>query len=506
MSFLLASIFLVGGLLTPTSPKPVRIRPYTPPVLEAEPELTPSDVRVVEIAPPNGDADAIVLARPAYAAPMVGHVARGSRIAVRGEVPGGARGCRGERYFALEPFGWICSTQTRPTSEPATTEQVLQVTEGATLPFSYVMVVVPEGDTIPMWASLAALRAHEAPERQLSRGDSVAILARVERFEDASYYVSVDAKVMPVKGTMALKELSAWQGVEIAESTHLPFGWVSRPLGAVYDAPGGAKIDSLTRRSRVDILEETKLGKVRWLRIDEGRWVRADHVNEVRSAPRPPSTAGNRQWLDVDLGEQVVVAYIEDKPVYATLISSGREPNHTPSGDYPIWGKVSSITMKSQAYDDLPYYVNHVPWVLFFQAHNALHGAYWHDVFGVTKSHGCANLAPRDARYLFEWLEPKLPAGWTAVRALDLTQAPVAHIYDSSRRRPFFQERNIGPPDKDDEAERVAQAIARRDAQLAETEQAGSGAVASSDQPPTAPIGPVESALAPVSTPAPSMQ
>jgi hypothetical protein len=201
-----------------------------------------------------------------------------------------------------------------------------------------------------------------------------------------------------------------------------------------------------------------------------------------------------------------VVAYVEDKPVYATLLSSGREPNHTPSGDYPIWGKVSSITMKSQAYDDQPYYVNRVPWVLFFQAHNALHGAYWHDVFGVTKSHGCANLAPKDARYLFEWLEPKLPPGWTAVRALDLTQAPVAHVYDSSRRRPFFQERNVGPPDKDDEAERVAQAIARRDAQLREAELAGASAVASSDQPSAPPIGPVEAALAPVSAPVPSVQ
>jgi hypothetical protein len=38
--------------------------------------------------------------------------------------------------------------------------------------------------------------------------------------------------------------------------------------------------------------------------------------------------------------------------------------------NYPIWGKATAITMKSQEYDDVPYYVNKVPWVMFFQAHS----------------------------------------------------------------------------------------------------------------------------------------
>jgi hypothetical protein len=123
--------------------------------------------------------------------------------------------------------------------------------------------------------------------------------------------------------------------------------------------------------------------------------------------------------------------------------------------------------MKSQDYDDKPYYVNRVPWTTFFQAHNALHAAYWHDRFGRVTSHGCANLAPKDARFLFEWLEPRLPPGWTGLRNLDLTPAPVVHVRDSSRTKPFVQERNIGPPDKEDEAKRMEQAIARRAAQAA---------------------------------------
>jgi hypothetical protein len=437
----------------------------------SEPELTPSDASVVEIVPAQEDEDAIVLARPYYSAPIAGHVLRGVRVAVRGEwLAEESWGCRSKRYFALQPFGWICANQTRATNDPPTTEPVLQVPEDKTLPFRYVMVAVPQGESIPMWRNRQALRAYEAPERQLERGDTVAVSPALMRFEGASYYVAVDEKVIPVKGTYTLNPLSDWQGVPIDAQTHLPFAWVTRRNAPVYDAPGGKAFDAIERRMRVDVLEDQSIGKLRWSRIGEGRWMRADHLNEVRPLPRPASTTRNPQWLDVDLGEQVVVAYLEDRPVYATLISSGRAPNRTPRGDYPIWGKVTAITMKSQQYDDVAYYVNKVPWVLFFQAHNALHAAYWHDLFGVVKSHGCANLAPRDARYLFDWLEPKLPPGWTSVRFWDLNHAPVAHVHNSGFRRDFLQERNVGPPDKDEEADRLLQALARRDAMEREEE------------------------------------
>jgi hypothetical protein len=474
---LLCSIVCLGLGAATASANPVaksqKLRPYVPPQLPPEPEIAPSEAHVVEIVPPEGDFDANVLARPWFAAPMVGQVLRGARIAVRGEaMVKSTHGCPTQRYYALQPFGWICSAQTRKSTQAPTTEQVLQVPEGSNLPFVYVMVGVAEGTFLPMWSDLGALRAQQPPERQLKRGDTIAVRPNVERVDDESYYVAVDDKVVPVKGTFTLKSFSDWQGVALDDHTQLPFAWVTPRKAKVFDAPKGNAVEERARRSRVDVLEEQLVGKVRWLRIGEDRWMKADQLNEVRKIERPVSTTGNPQWLDVDLGEQVVVAYRQDKPVYATLISSGREPNHTPRGDYPIWGKVTAITMKSQEYDEIPYYVNKVPWVLFFQAHNALHGAYWHDLFGVVKSHGCANLAPRDARYLFEWLEPSLPAGWTAVRFWDLTAAPVAHVHNSARTRDFFQERNVGPPDKNDEAERLDQALARREAKEREEEAA----------------------------------
>jgi hypothetical protein len=52
---------------------------------------------------------------------------------------------------------------------------------------------------------------------------------------------------------------------------------------------------------------------------------------------------------------------------------------------------------------DGPYDIGEVPWVMYYKDSFAVHGAYWHDVFGVTRSHGCTNLAPADARWLLLW-------------------------------------------------------------------------------------------------------
>ena len=53
-----------------------------------------------------------------------------------------------------------------------------------------------------------------------------------------------------------------------------------------------------------------------------------------------------------------------------------------------------------------------VPYVQYFEEGYALHGAYWHDRFGTPKSHGCVNLSPVDARFLFHFTEPAVPRGW----------------------------------------------------------------------------------------------
>ena len=53
----------------------------------------------------------------------------------------------------------------------------------------------------------------------------------------------------------------------------------------------------------------------------------------------------------------------------------------------------------------------------YFQGGYALHAAFWHEDFGRPRSHGCINLSPRDAAWIFEWTEPHLPTEWHGMEA-----------------------------------------------------------------------------------------
>lgn len=125
---------------------------------------------------------------------------------------------------------------------------------------------------------------------------------------------------------------------------------------------------------------------------------------------RPSEIPKKAKWLRIDLAEQTLVAYEGDTPVFATLVSAGREPHHTQKGVFRIYAKTIHSTMRGTGWAD--YVAEEVPWVMHFFEGQALHGAYWHDQFGIEKSHGCINLSPADAKWIFEWMPPALPEGW----------------------------------------------------------------------------------------------
>ena len=70
-----------------------------------------------------------------------------------------------------------------------------------------------------------------------------------------------------------------------------------------------------------------------------------------------------------------------------------------------MWAKWSSGKMSGAYRPDRSdyYYLEDVPWILYYDGARALHGAYWHDHFGLRSSHGCVNLSPRDARWLYSY-------------------------------------------------------------------------------------------------------
>lgn len=190
----------------------------------------------------------------------------------------------------------------------------------------------------------------------------------------------------------------------------LDVGWTRR-VAAVYTKPDGKVTRTLAARSLVAIKERAG----RFVRIGDAEWVeRAELRVPLVAEALPPTVGEGERWFDVDLDDQVLVAYEGLRPVYATLVSSGKPAHATPPALARVAVKHRTTTMVNSSADE-SYSVADVPWTMFYEHTLALHGAYWHDAFGTVRSHGCVNLAPRDARILYDWSEPQVPPGWNAV-------------------------------------------------------------------------------------------
>ena len=155
------------------------------------------------------------------------------------------------------------------------------------------------------------------------------------------------------------------------------------------------------------------------LETTEGAWIAAGDmvIAEPRDDPSGFAAEGKR-WIDISIKKQLLVAYEGRRPAYATLVSTGiagmgdPEKSHsTVRGVFMIHSKHVSATMDGDEATD-SYDLRDVPYIQYFFEGYALHGAFWHDDFGKPRSHGCVNLSPVDAAWLFEWTDPGVPAEW----------------------------------------------------------------------------------------------
>jgi LysM repeat protein len=116
-----------------------------------------------------------------------------------------------------------------------------------------------------------------------------------------------------------------------------------------------------------------------------------------QSAPSQPAASSGR-WIDINLSTQTLTAYEGSTPMFSTLVSTGLA-FPTPVGTYSILYHVQSQRMTGPGYD-LP----NVPWVMYFTNRgHAIHGAYWHNNFGQPMSHGCVNMRPDEAQWLYNF-------------------------------------------------------------------------------------------------------
>lgn len=214
---------------------------------------------------------------------------------------------------------------------------------------------------------------------------------------------------------LAPATLSSFRGTLIGSRKQLP---------RVFVAGGGVK---LLRRVRKDgplqshdpaerLSDWPYLGEIShrdraYIQVKRDLFLPSRVASVARAAEPPTDLQPDERWIDIDLSEQTLVAYEGNRPVFATLVSTGREGFETPTGTFRVYAKHVTITMDDTEAGEEAYSIEDVPWVQYFEESFALHAAFWHNRFGRVRSHGCVNLSPADARRLFFWTGPSLPSG-----------------------------------------------------------------------------------------------
>jgi lipoprotein-anchoring transpeptidase ErfK/SrfK len=290
-------------------------------------------------------------------------------------------------------------------------------------------------DEVPWWLSggrripnISTFRApnYAAMAGRIKRHAGVALIDSFVAGAEAGgrrFAVSVDGRLIPADKLKA-DRASAFHGEPLADGVNLPVAFPVAEVTHRYkvSARGLERVAVAARRQMVALTGKVREAfGARLVEATDGTYLRSQ---DLKIAPAPSTlpwfATGKTRWIDLSILSQTLVLYEGNRPVYVTLVSSGRdglgdpkETHSTPTGTFRIYQKHVTTTMDSSVADS-EYELRDVPWVMYFQGGYALHAAYWHDDFGRPRSHGCVNLAPIDARYVFNWTLPDVPADWHA--------------------------------------------------------------------------------------------
>ena len=273
-------------------------------------------------------------------------------------------------------------------------------------------------------------------ERKFIHGGSTVAYVREFDFEGRPFLLTWDQAIVP-KDRVKPYPRSMFHGLVLGKDANLPLAFFRQNPRPKWKRDDNGKLvqtdQTWPRHGWVELtaarIEQD--GKKFVETRDAGHYASLDDAQVIEAVTDAPwlgkKNPEQQKWVDIRVLEGTMVAYEGLRPVYATLISPGRggipyegidpvKTASTPTGIFRVDGKFRTATMVSSSDANLVH--SEVNWVMNFHGPHALHGAYWHDAWGEKKSGGCVNLAPIDAKWVFDWTDPPLPEDWYGMRAI----------------------------------------------------------------------------------------
>ena len=453
----------------------LELEPEPPPAPAPSPVVVPSPLldgpRLASTA-----RETWVFAEPRWSSRRIGYLRAGAVVPRRAK-PAGWGSCP-EGWYRIEPKGYVCAGQmaTLDVTHPVVTASSKRPGKDG-LPYAYAMgrfpppplytrlptraqqqkaepdlanvlrkatalsrdpsfVAPPEADPLPtflagglMLPPLAnTFRSADSVTAGRARIRSGFALLGTYEHEGRKFGMTTDLTLLPLDRVRMVKP-SAFHGITLDDSTSLPVAFVKSKHAHRFTLTETGAIkrgEPLAHREAVPVTDTVKrVNGQLYLQAKDGSLVPSEQVVKIERFKKAPAWASaGRKWIDVSILRQALIAYEGEKPVYVTLVSTGadgigdpKKTHSTIQGAFLIHTKHTTVTMDGDQVGD-EFDFRDVPFVQYFTEGFALHAAYWHDEFGTPRSHGCVNLAPIDAAWLFGWTDPVVPEGWHAALSL----------------------------------------------------------------------------------------
>jgi hypothetical protein len=262
----------------------------------------------------------------------------------------------------------------------------------------------------PVYASLADAEARN-PTRYMDAG--MKFLTYYERVDtDTGVYYRLTNGLWVEAGEADTSRYATWMrlfGLFFYQNPANDFGWIIDQADVRTEPGYNAALTgkSLPRETVVQVYDMVNQDGTDWYMIGWNEWVERRQIRQFHVNLVPPEGVDNNRWIDINLYEQTLGIYEDGNLIYATLIASGLDPFFTRPGLFQIYKKLEKGDMSGAFEADRSdyYYLQNVPYTLYYDEARAIHGAYWRTMFGYPQSHGCVNVSIGDASIVFDWAE-----------------------------------------------------------------------------------------------------
>ncbi len=274
----------------------------------------------------------------------------------------------------------------------------------AHVPYAYAQVKTRGA---PVFASAVDAAAGKPVKRNMQPGFDYVSYTQQDEIGGKKVYMTAIGEWMRGGDLSVVRSTITFMGLQFSATPSRKFGWTLQAKQS-YQAPSAnAPLAERTfvRWNVIRVYDIQQAEGVTWYLVGPDTWIESKDTALVYPTATAPAGVENGRWIEVNLAEQTLSVYNNNQLVYATLLSSGANNFWTRPGLFHITQKLDTTPMSGAFEVDRSdyYYLADVPWTMYFDEARALHGAYWHTKFGTKQSHGCVNLSPGDAHWLYDW-------------------------------------------------------------------------------------------------------